>query len=68
MTKQEALSFLLTHIVVERGHNFELNQKSLFKLMTLAGEAEQLINDSEGVIPHEVLENLAADFTFEGSL
>jgi hypothetical protein len=68
MTKQEALSFLLTHIVVEKNIHFELNPMSLFKLMTLADEAEQLISNSEGVIPHEVLENLAADFTAEESL
>ena len=67
MTKQEALSFLLTHIVVEKNHHFELNPASLFELMTLADEAEQVINSSEGVIPHEVLESLAADFTAEGS-
>jgi hypothetical protein len=67
MTKQEALSFLLTHIVVEKSYHFELNPASLFKLITLADEAEQVINSSEGVIPHEVLEGLAADFTSDGS-
>jgi len=68
MTKQEALSFLLTHIVVEKGHHFELNPVSLFKLMALADEAEQTINNSEGLIPHEILETLAAEFTSEDSL
>jgi hypothetical protein len=68
MTKQEALSFLLTHIVVEKSHHFELNPATLFKLMTLADEAEQTINNNEGVIPHEVLENLAAGFTSDDSL
>ena len=68
MTKQEALSFLLTHIVVEKSIHFELNPASLFKLMTLADEAEQLISNGEGVIPHEVLENLAADFISDDSL
>ena len=68
MTKQEALSFLLTHIVIEKSRHFELNPMSLFKLMTLADEAEQTINRSEGVIPHEVLEKLAADFTCDDSL
>lgn len=68
MTKQEALSFLLTHIVVEKRHHFELNPATLYRLMTLADEAEETINNSEGVIPHEVLESLAADFTTDDLL
>jgi hypothetical protein len=62
MTRQEALYFLLTHIVVERQHCFELNPQSLFALMSIAGEAEQSLSDRDGLIPHEVLEGLAADF------
>jgi len=63
MTKQEALSFLLSYIVVEKNYHFELNPVSLFQLMTLADEAEQTINQSEDIIPHELLENLATSFT-----
>ncbi len=62
MTRQEALYFLLTHIVVERQHYFELNPQSLFALMSIAGEAEDSLSDREGLIPHELLESLAADF------
>jgi hypothetical protein len=67
MTKPEALSFLLTHIVVELNHHFELNPVSLYQLMTLAGEAEDTINKTEGTIPHEVLEGLAVNFTADKS-
>lgn len=65
MTKQDALSFLLAHIVIEKNHHFELNSVSLFNLMTLASEAEQTISTSKGIIPHEVLEELAAGFVAE---
>ena len=59
ITKEEALSFLLTHIVVEQGRSLELYTMTLFDLMRLAGEAETAVNSEEGVIPHEVIENVA---------
>lgn len=62
LSKEEALSFLLTHIVVEKGHSFEMNPTTLFTIMTMAAEAESRINAEEGVIPHEVIEDIAADF------
>jgi len=62
LTKEEALSFLLTHIVVEKEHRFEMNPASLFTLMNMAAEAEMAVNQQEGVIPHEVIESIAADF------
>lgn len=62
LSKEEALSFLLTHIVVERGKSFEMNQLNLFTMMNMASEAESRVNREEGVIPHEVIESIAADF------
>lgn len=62
LTKEEALSFLLTYIVVEKNHSFEINQLTLFTLMNMAADAENRINKEEGVIPHEVIEAIAADF------
>lgn len=62
LTKEEALSFLLTHIVVEKDQPFEMNQSNLFTIMSLAAEAESRVNKEEGVIPHEVIEEIAADF------
>jgi len=56
------LSFLLTHIVVEKEHCFEMNPASLFTMMNMAAEAEMLVNQQEGVIPHEVIESIAASF------
>lgn len=60
LSNQEALSFLLTHLVVERQISFEMNQMTLFKLLSLATEAEETVNDTDGAIPHEVVEQLAA--------
>lgn len=62
LTKEEALSFLLTHIVVEREQTFEMNQNTLFTIMSMAAEAESRVNREEGVIPHEVIEEIAAGF------
>lgn len=62
ITTEEALSFLLTHIVVERNHAVELTPLSLLNLMNSARMAEDRINKEEGVIPHEVLEEIANDF------
>lgn len=62
LSREEALSFLLTHIVVEREHPFEMNQKNLFKLINLAAEAESRVNREEGIIPHEIIEAVAAEF------
>ena len=63
--KTEALSFLLTYIVVEQQLDFEMNQYNLYRLMTLAAEAEIQINSQEGIIPHEIIEVIAADIIEE---
>ncbi|PDH41496.1 MAG: hypothetical protein CNE99_01795 [OM182 bacterium MED-G24] len=60
LSQQEALSFLLTHLVVERQISFEMNQMTPFKLLSLATEAEETANGTDGAIPHEVIEQLAA--------
>jgi hypothetical protein len=62
LSKEEALSFLLTHIVVERQHTFEMNQVNLFNIMSLASQAEEQLNQEDGVIPHEVIEVIATSF------
>ena len=62
LTREEALFFLLTYIVVEKGHSFELTQSTLFEIISMAAEAESRINQEEGVIPHEVIETIAARF------
>ncbi len=62
ITKEEALNFLLTHIVVERGQTITLDQLTLFNLNNLARRAVDQISESEGIIPHEVIEALAAEF------
>ena len=62
ISKEEALNFLLTHIIVERGQSITLDQLTLFNLTNLAKEAVIQISVSDGIIPHEVIESLAAEF------
>ncbi len=62
LNKEEALSFLLTHLVVERGETFEMNPLTLFHLMHLAAEAENRMQQEQGVIPHEVIEEITDGF------
>ncbi len=62
ISKSEALSFLLTYIVVDQSTELALNQLSLFKLSSLAQEAADHINTEEGVIPHEVIESIARTY------
>ena len=62
ISREEALSFILTHLIVERQISFEMNQLQLFNLMNLATEAETALREGDGLIPHEVIEELAERF------
>jgi hypothetical protein len=62
ITKEETLSFLLTHIIIELGLTLQLDQLHLFNLSNLAQQAATQINDSDGVIPHEIIEELAKEY------
>ncbi len=62
VTKEEALNFLLTHIVVERGLVLTIDQLALFNLNNLAQRAVEQIAETEGIIPHEVIEALASEY------
>jgi len=62
ITKEEALSFLLTHMVAERSFSLQLDQLALFELMNVAAHGTQVINNAEDVTAHEVLEALADEF------
>lgn len=62
ITKEEALNFLLTHIVVECDTPIQLDQLTLFKLSNLARLAVEEINSTEGIIPHEVIEAHAREY------
>jgi hypothetical protein len=62
ISKEEALSFLLTHLVIEKQQTIALNQMSLFKLMTMAAQGADRINKEEDAIPHEILQELAETF------
>ena len=61
-SKEDALSFLLTFIVVERSQEITMDQFTLFTLTNLAQQAVDEINLSDGVIAHEVLESYANIF------
>lgn len=62
LSKEDALSFLLTHIVIERNSPFEMNQINLFRLTQMATEAVALIEQEDDIIPHEVIEKIALGF------
>ena len=62
ITKDEALSFLLTYIVVEKAQELVLNQLSLYDLTRMAQDAASKINEEDGIIPHEVIESIAKDY------
>jgi hypothetical protein len=62
ISKEEALAFLLTYLIVDRQQVFELNQLSLFNLTNLAAKAELKLSEEEGLIPHELIETLAEQF------
>ena len=62
ISKDEALSFLLTYIVVEQSTELQVDQFMLFNLNSLAQQASELINSEDGIIAHEVIEELAHQF------
>jgi hypothetical protein len=62
ISKDEALSFLLTYIVVEQSTELQVDQFMLFNLNSLAQQASDLINSEDGIIAHEVIEELAHQF------
>lgn len=62
ITKEEALSFLLTYIVVEQNQKLVLDQLTLFNLTNLALRAVDETTDSEEIIPHEIIESLAKEY------
>ena len=62
ISKAEALGFLLTHIIVERGTSLELDQLGLFELNSIAQRAIDEISESENIVPHEVIERLASEY------
>ena len=59
LTKDEALSFLLTYIVVEQSTELQVDQFTLFNLNSLAQQASDKINSEDGIIAHEIIEELA---------
>ena len=62
LTKDEALSFLLTYIVIEQSRELQLDQLMLFTLFNLAQQAVDTINSDDGVVPHEAIEVIANNF------
>ena len=62
ITKEEALNFLLTYIIIERGQTLHLDQLALFNLSNLARRAVEEVAATDGIIPHEVIEELAGEY------
>lgn len=65
LSKADAVSFLLTHIVVEHNQVFEMDPLNLFRIMSLADQAVEQVAAQNDAIPHEVMEALAAPFLAE---
>lgn len=61
-SKEQALSFLLTYLIVERNQTLTLDPLGLFNLNNLAQHAAETISTTDGIIPHEVIEQLANEF------
>lgn len=61
-TKEEILSFMLKTIVVDKNRVFEMNQENLFSLMNLASAVENRLNQEDGLVPHEIIEEFAETF------
>ena len=61
-TKDKALSFLLTHIIIEQSRELQLDQLMLFTLSDLAQQAADTINSDDDVVPHEAIEVIANNF------
>ncbi len=68
LSKEQALSFLLTHIVIEKTYHFQMTPAVLFELMNLAAEAESRVADEEDSIPHEIIEEVAQPFLAKKTL
>ena len=49
-SKDEVLSFMLTHLIVERQQTITLDAITLFKLTTIATQAAEKINTEEGMM------------------
>ncbi|MDA0788038.1 MAG: hypothetical protein O2780_01120 [Proteobacteria bacterium] len=62
ISKEEALSFLLTYIVVEQSTEVTLNQRVLFDLSRMAEDAANRVNQEDGIIPHEIIESIAMKY------
>lgn len=62
ITKEEALSFILSYIVVERNQPLHLDQLALFEIVNIAAMGTQRINSTVDITPHEVLEELAQEY------
>ena len=65
ISKADALSFLLTYLIVEQGKSLELDQLHLFRMNSLAQRAADEINATDGAIPHEIIESIAAEYLSE---
>jgi hypothetical protein len=61
-TKDKALSFLLTYIIIEQSTALQLDQLMLFTLSNLAQQAADTINSGDDVVPHEAIEAIANNF------
>jgi len=67
-SKNDAMAFLLTYIVVDQGQSLHLTPATLFSIMNLSQQAATTIQKNEHMIPHELVESIAAEFLLELNL
>jgi len=67
-SKNDALAFLLTYIVVDQARSLHLTPALLFSIMNLSEQAATTIQQNEHIIPHELVESMAGEFLLELNL
>lgn len=67
-SKNDAITFLLTHIVVDQAQPLPLTPAQLLSIMNLSEQATTSIEQNEHIIPHELVESMAGGFLLELNL
>jgi hypothetical protein len=68
LSKNDAMAFLLTYIIVDRAQSLNLTPALLFSVMNLSEQAVETIQQNEQMIPHELMASLAEEFLLELNL
>ncbi|MBT3425211.1 MAG: hypothetical protein HOL98_09940 [Gammaproteobacteria bacterium] len=67
-SKNDAMAFLLTHIVVDQAQSLQLTPALLLSIMNLSEQAATTIQQNQHIIPHELVESMPGEFLLELNL